>query len=476
MKIKLILVAILFFLISCNSSTKTSHKDLSLKIENTETRESGFIEVPENRTLKNNKTIKLAYVVIKSRNSNSKKHPILYLQGGPGAPTLFMERFWENNNLRNDRDIVLMDQRGTGLSNSICSDFGSKMFAVLAKNLSPEGEYHEMRKLLKKCKSIAIDKEIDLSAYNSKENAADFEDLRKHLGYEKWNVYGGSYGSRLALTIMRDFPEAVRTGTIFGVFSPEVSLYDDLINNFEQSLFGVFQECNNDLDCSKRYPALKKELFKALDILDKTPYEFDLNGNSFILNSQDMLLAVHQMLYSRATIAQIPLFIKAVNNKNVDIIKRGLQPTINVSNLINFAMNMSMNANDELPFTSERTKAFFANANSNSKKALIPAYFASDIKLLEEWHPYRSLPIENEPVVSDIPTLIANGKFDPVTPPRNAILASKNLSNSYYAEFKSDGHSFFNSCFFNISREFLDAPYKEPDFSCLNQNTNIRWN
>lgn len=475
MKIRLALITIFTFL-SCSNSTKLANKDLGLKIENTETRESGFIEVPENRTLKNDKTIKLAYVVIKSRDSNSKKHPILYLQGGPGAPTLFMEQFWENNSLRNDRDIVLMDQRGTGLSNAICSDFGSKMLAVLAKNLSPEGEYQELRKLLKECKSIAIDRKIDLSAYNSKENAADFEDLRKHLGYEKWNVYGGSYGSRLALTIMRDFPETVRSGTIFGVFAPEVRLYDDLINNFEQSLFGVFQECNNDPDCNKRYPALKEEFFKALETLNKTPYEFDLNESSFILNSQDMLLVLHQMLYSRATIVQVPLFIKAVNEKNIDVIKRGLQPTINVSNLINFAMYMSMNANDELPFTSNRTKAFFADVSSNPKKALIPAYFASDIKLLEEWHPYRSPSIENEPVVSDIPTLIANGRFDPVTPPQNAILAAKSLSNSYYAEFKSDGHSFFNSCFFNISREFLDAPHKEPDFSCLNQNTNIRWN
>ncbi len=203
----LILLTFCLALISCNQSSQSKNKEIVFQsFKNDRSIESGYLEVPENRTVSKSKKIKLAYIVIKARNSASKKDPILYLQGGPGAPTLIMANFWKGNDLRNDRDIVLMDQRGTGASNAICSDFGDQMLEIIAKDLTPDQEYTEMLTLLDNCKDQANKNNTDLSGYNSRENAADYEALRKELGYKKWNVFGGSYGSRLGLTIMRDFP------------------------------------------------------------------------------------------------------------------------------------------------------------------------------------------------------------------------------------------------------------------------------
>ena len=307
------LFLIIFLLLGCNIAPKKMDGDLAIKDDPGENSEfSGFLEVPENRQLKNGKTIRLAYTVLKATGDNPKKDPIVYLQGGPGGPTLVMANFWKNNDLRKDRDIVLMDQRGTGLSNAICADLGANLIEILAMDLSPEGEYLEMKKILQNCHKEAKSKKMDLSAYNSRENAADFESLRELLGYDQWNIYGGSYGSRLGLTIMRDFPNSVRSATLFGIFAPETDLYSHLVSNFKQALFGTFKECKSSPDCDKRYPNLNEEFAKVLTKLKNAPYVLDYNGRPWVMNTQDFLLVLHQMLYKKNTIGEIPSFIAAI--------------------------------------------------------------------------------------------------------------------------------------------------------------------
>ena len=187
----------------------------------------GILEVPENRQNPDSKTLKLVYKVLKAKKADSLKAPIVYLQGGPGGATLIMEEFWENHALRNDRDIVLMDQRGTGASEANCIEIGNAMFAISRQDLDNEGEIRALNAVLSECKETMKQDGVDLAGYTSKENAADFEDLRKALGYEKWNLFGVSYGSRLGLTIMRDFPNGVRSAVLAGILAPETDFIND---------------------------------------------------------------------------------------------------------------------------------------------------------------------------------------------------------------------------------------------------------
>ncbi|TLP75422.1 alpha/beta fold hydrolase [Maribacter sp. ACAM166] len=148
----------------------------------------------ENREKSDSRLLKLVYKVLKAKNIDSKKDPIVYSQGGPSAPTLTMENFWKNYQLRNERDIILMDQRGTGLSEANCIESGEAAIAILRQNYTKVEEFKALNDLLDECKESIKHDEVDLSGYNSKEIAADFEDLRKELGYKKWNLFGGSYG------------------------------------------------------------------------------------------------------------------------------------------------------------------------------------------------------------------------------------------------------------------------------------------
>ena len=435
---------------------------------------SGRIEVPENRSKKDSRKIQLTYLVLKAKNQNSQKAPILYLQGGPGGATLFMEQYFENHPFREEHDIVLMDQRGTGVSEAICTNMGNEMIKILSLNLTPEEEVKLLIEATEQCKEEVKEGKVDVSGYNSRENAADLEDLRKHLGYEKWNLFGGSYGSRLGLTYMRDFPNKTRSAILFGVFAPESNLYANLVTNFKKSLYNVFDDCENDSDCRNRYPNLKNRLSAILKKIKAEPIQIKYKGDAFTINPQDALLMLHQMLYSRRTIAMIPPFIEALENKNSNIIRNALIPVDNVLNLINGAMYMSVNAYEELPFNG--TTALLADIKNNPEFSYAPAFFASDPKSLEVWHPYRAQAVENAPIISDVPTLMANGRYDPVTPTSNAITAVKSLSNGFFIEFKYDSHSLLNSCFIEMCLEFLKTPEKRPDFSCVDKQSTINWN
>ncbi|MFS4454566.1 alpha/beta hydrolase [Maribacter sp. 2304DJ31-5] len=458
MRIKLLLVV--FFLCAC-------------AIPPEDERINGILTVPENRTDPKSRTLELVYTVLKAKNPKAGKAPILYLQGGPGGSTLFMERFWENHPLRNDRDIVLMDQRGTGASEANCKDSGDTFITILQQDFNPDDEFKALHTTLSRCKQTIKDNKVDLAGYNSRENAADFEALRKALGYKKWNLFGGSYGSRLGLTIMRDFPERVRSAILFSVFAPESYLYKSFTQNFENALFSVLERCEGNSDCNQRYPDLKNRLLRSLKNMEAEPITFDYKGSVFVLNTQDALLLLHQSLYNRNTIAAIPKFITALENGKTDVIIEALQNAAFTFNFVNMPMYLSVTAYEELPFNDETD--FEKNLEQYSEIGVAPAFFGSDTRILESWHPYRATDFENQAVISEVPTLMASGGLDPITPVSNAKESLRHLKNGYEIVFENESHSLFNPCFFQTIEAFLDNPSERPNMDCALRRNPLQW-
>jgi len=434
----------------------------------------GVLEVPENRQNPDSRTLNLVYKVLKAKKPDSLKAPIVYLQGGPGGATLFMEAFWENHPLRDDRDIVLMDQRGTGVSEANCIESGDAMFAILRLDLDEESEYIAVEEMLSECKVTIDNKRVDLAGYNSRENAADFEDLRKALGYEKWNLIGASYGTRLGLTIMRDFPNSVRTATLIAVLTPETNFYNDFLQNFENSLFSVLKLCEENESCKNRYPNLKERLLKSLKKLQTSPLHLEYKEQLFVLNPQDALLLLHQSLYDRYGISNIPSLIEAFEGGETEPIVNAIKRIEFVYNIINLPMSFSVMAFEELPFY--EGVSFDKTLNQQSELEFNPTSFDLGFKLMANWHSYRASNIENQAVVSEIPTLMASGSLDPVTPTSNANKALKGLKNGHEVIFTDDSHDLFNPCLFEITENFLNDPYRKPDLDCSTDRKSIEWN
>jgi len=448
------------FLCACNSTPQYETID-------------GILEVPENRDNPESRTLKLVYKVLKAKIKDSTKEPIVYLQGGPGGSTLIMEEFWKNHTLRNDRDIVLMDQRGTGRSEANCTDFSDAAFDILRQDLDHEGEIKALETIMSECKEAMKHLGVDLAGYSSKENAADFEDLRKTLGYDQWNLFGASYGTRLGLTIMRDFPSSVRSSILAGVLAPETNLINESIQNFENSFISVLERCEKNEECRTRYPNLKERLFKVLKKLQTDPLHIDYKDKTFVLNSQDAFLLLYVSLYSRNSIGNIPLLIEAFENKEAKPLLSAVERVDNLYNLVNWPMNYSVTAFEELPF-------YDAVALNNSLKQLETGfeltYITSGVKALSDWHSFRATDFENQGVVSEIPTLMASGGLDHATPPSNAKEALKHLKNGYELIFSDEAHDLFNTCFFQVAEDFLNDPTQKPNTDCSTLRNPIEWN
>ncbi len=455
-----IVLILLVFLCACNSTPTYETID-------------GILEVPENREKPNSRTLQLVYKVLKAKDTNTRKAPIVILQGGPGGATLIMEAFWKNHPLRNDRDIVLMDQRGTGASEANCTEFGDASFAILRQNLDREGEIKALDTIMSDCKRTMENNGVDLAGYTSKENAADFEDLRKALKYKKWNLFGGSYGSRLGLTIIRDFPKSVRSSVLTGILAPETNLINGSIQNFENSFISVLKRCEKNEGCNTRYPNLKKRLLKVLMKLQTDPLHFDYEDKPLVLNSQDALLLLYVSLYDRHSIGNIPSLIEALENGEIEPLRNALKGIEYLYNLINWPMNYSVTAYEELPFYNE---ADMVKALKQFEIGFEPASVISGIKSLSDWHSYRATDFENQAVTSEIPTLMVSGGLDHVTPPSNAKEALKHLKNGYEMLFLDEAHNLLNPCFFQIAEDFMNDPLHKPDLSCSSELNPIEWN
>mgnify|MGYP003638764192 FL=1 len=461
MSIRLWTVLILaIFFHSCNTTSPNEVID-------------GILIVPENRLNPDSRTLKLAYKVLKAKKADSLKAPILYLQGGPGVPTLIMEENWKNHPFRNNRDIVLMDQRGTGASSDAdCSNIGKAIIAVVRQDLSAKEELKALDSIFNQCSKVLNKKGVDLAGYNSQENAADFEALRKDLGYEQWNLLGASYGSRLGLTIMRDFPSSVRSSIFVGVFPPESQLFGETIIDFEKSLFEVLKRCEQSEKCNSRYPHLKNRLLSILKKLKSEPLRLDYDSKPFILNRRDALLLLHQSLYSRQTIAEIPEIIQAIEKGNSAPINKVLQRIEFMYNLVHWPMNNSVMAYEELPFMDS---VEIINTQKKSELGFDIMTFEG-LNSLSDWHAFRAEAHENQPVISDIPTLMVSGGLDPITPKRNSVEALKYLKNGYGVDFPDESHDLANPCFLQITQDFLNNPFHKPDLNCSTIRQPVEWN
>ncbi|PKA98069.1 pimeloyl-ACP methyl ester carboxylesterase [Flavobacteriaceae bacterium MAR_2009_75] len=433
----------------------------------------GILEVPENRNDPDSRTLKLVYKVLKAKKADSLKAPIVYLMGGPGGATLIMEDYWKNHPLRNDRDIVLMDQRGTGKSEANCVDLGDAIFTIMRQDLDIYNDYKAMATIMAECKETMKKGAVDLAGYNSRENAADFEDLRKALGYKKWNLFGASYGSRLGLTIMRDFPKGVRSAVLVGILAPESDIFGHRIRNIENSLFASLRGCEENEGCNNRYPNLKERLLQSLKKLQKNPMRFDYKKKPYAFNLQDAFALLNFLLYDNKTIGNLPFFLEALENRKAEPIIDTLQDFESFYNLLNIPMLYSVTAYEELPFYN------VTDTNKAIQQSEIGFAFTSyDLaaKLLASWHPHRATDFENQPVASDIPTLMVSGSLDPATPPSDANGALKHLKNGYNVVFPDESHGLFNPCLFQIAEYFINNPLKKPNSECSETRNPIEWN
>ncbi len=430
----------------------------------------GYLVVPENRSRKDSRLIRLPVIILNSSSPNPAPDPVLRTLGGPGVSSLRMVRGRQASPWLNNRDLIIFEQRGTLYAQPKldCPEVDAAKITNAKSNADEKTAERGEVKAAQACHDRLIKEGIDLTAYDSAQSAADIEDLRRVLGYEKWNLYGVSYSSRLMLEVMRDYPDGIRSVVLESVLAPSVNYDEAGVDGAVRALSVLFTNCAADAECAKAYPGLEKMFYdlvrqankKPIQISVKQPktaepFNIQLTGHDltdwvldYMLSAEpDKILAGPALIYQVAVGDHSPLQAYAES-------KVSLQG-------YTWGMRYSVWCREEMPFENRRTIAAQSRRYSQLRGYRIQGSMPA---ICDVWRVPPAPAIRNTPVTSDIPTLILAGEYDAYTPPAWGRLTSQTLRNSYFYEVQGVGHGpgFVSGCAIRVAALFFLNPTTAP--------------
>ncbi len=373
----------------------------------------GTYEVFENRAARTGKKISLKVVVVPASGSERLPDPFVFLHGGPGAAATevaagMAAQFAEINR---DRDVFLMDQRGTGGSNPLDIDLYGPPDDLAAKL----GEFVPARLACEGAKKLAATN--DLTQYTTPIAMDDLDEVRAALGYEQLNVFGGSYGTRAAMAYLRQHPDRVRTMILAGVSRFDDHLPGDSPRNSQRALDGLVAECAADPACEAAFPDLAGDIRKALATLEKGPVKTEVLSPA---TGEPILPTVmHQAATGDwGALAEMALFGR-----------------LSIIGSSGHGMFLAVMCSEDVPFIDT------LKAERDAAGTFMGATRLRQLKAACQCFPRGWLPEGYaRPVRSDVPTLIFSGGLDPATPVANGDYVASFLPNARHVVVPKAGH------------------------------------
>lgn len=435
----------------------------------------GYLSVPENRSIPDSPTIRLAVAIIKSRSEHPAPDPVIYLEGGPGVSALDGVSYWAMMPFLENRDFILVDQRGTGYSEPglHCPEYDDLISDTLDDLLDNEEAIRLTKEASLACRDRLLEKGIDLSAYNSAESAADLADLRIALGYKEWNLYGISYGTRLAQTIMRDHPEGIRSVILDSTVPIAANTYEAWPETTPEVFTTFFNGCAADPACSRAFPDLEAHFYELVDQADEEPLVLRMT-NPYTEEPVDvpftgdaLINTIFGALYDSGLIPYVPLIIERAYQGDTRLLERYAELDLMLDAETDFSIGMyySVECYEEVPFNEYGIAQQASERHPELNKLIVNE---SDFLICPEWGVEQASPLENEPVTSPIPTLVLAGEYDPITPVTWGQMTAETLPNSYFFSFPGLGHgTTLMDCPQSIAMHFIASPMRRPNASCL---------
>jgi pimeloyl-ACP methyl ester carboxylesterase len=436
----------------------------------------GYLTVPEDHSNPDGPTLRLAVAIIKSRATNPSQEPLVMAQGGPGGSTIetYAETLLSKRNFVPDRDIILFDQRGTKYStpNLYCTELDKLLADTVEKRLTPAEDDRLSLEALQACKTRLSGDKIDLSAFNSLENAADIEDLRTALGYNRINLYGVSYGTLLALHYMQMYPQSLRSVILDGVVPPQTNYILNSARTMDQDFTKLFNSCKQNPGCNRAYPDLEQVFFKLVDDLNQNPVHVSLTDkdtnttySKAVIDGDTFMEGVFEMLYVGSIIPALPRMIFDAQNGNYEFFQR-IYSILLFDRSMSIGMYYSVVCAEETDFTPKDQDLTGVRAQIAKYESRGPQFILDTCKI---WNVKSLAPTVDQPVQSDVPTLLLSGGFDPITPATYADTAANTLKHNFEFVFPTGGHgqALDGDCQNSIIKAFLDNPSQKPDASCI---------
>ena len=442
----------------------------------------GILTVPEDRSHPNNRDVELAVAVFHSPNQeNLQPDPIVFVEGGPGAEVLSKLSlvFAKFSPLLKDRDLIFYDPRGVGFSSPSldCPVYTEALFSALEQNLASVEAEQVGRKALADCGQRLIQEGINLSAYNLHENAADLDDMRTALGYEQWNLFSVSYGTRVVQELLRNSAQGIRSVVLDSAVSPEAEMLEEAPLNIHRSLSMLLSTCASDSACFAAYPNLEYQLSSLVDRLQTEPIETVLvnlisgeNYGKVRADGSSLLSVVVTGLYSDQVIPYLPKLIADTAVDDFTLLSSLRSNQITGQVFISEGAYYAGVCHDEVPFNSlEHIE------QNNSRFLLLDVLFSRSnggkelYGLCTQWEIDTADSEVNSAVSSDLPVLILAGQFDPASPPVWGEQVAENMPHATFIEFPNTSHSVVlsHACPLGITLAFFDDPTSAPDTTCI---------
>ncbi len=418
----------------------------------------GFVEVLENRAKPDGRKIPVHFVRAGATGDAPLPDPIVFLGGGPGvhATPDANGMIWGNRARLVKRDLIVVDQRGTGRSNPLdCFDHGADDGAEVVRQLFSRDFFDG--ETFRTCMQ-ELSKNADLTQYTTTASVEDIEAIRRALGYERINLFGGSYGTRWALEYMRRRPASVRSAVLFGVAPPSELLVERVARDFQRNLDALISACESDDACSRAYPKFQEQLGQVLDAVKEKPVEVTVSvGGKKVpvtMNYEQLVTAMRFTFYSVYQSAALPSQVQAAADGDYRPFADNLTATsIQLHNMVAEGLWASVKCAEELPFIDyERAKRL------SSGTVLGTLRLESEREICSIW-PRGAIPKDfNQPVESDVPALLIAGEFDPATPPDLAETTVRHLSNGLLVRVAKRSHwGLRGSCIDGIVDRFLET-------------------
>ncbi len=421
--------------------------------------ECGILTVAENRE-NPSRMIDLNIAVIRSKSVKKKPDAVIMLAGGPGQSAVesypgVAPAFHE---ILKHRDVVLVDQRGTGHSNPLKCEFDE---SLQEKLLEDESLY--LPALMECVDSL----DADTRFYTTTESIKDLEEVRKALEIPKWNLLGISYGTRKALTYVKMFPEAIRSVILDGVVPQQEALASSHEKNLLNALRKQFKQCEKQEACKEAFGDVEEQMWQLFEKVEAQKPVIKLQNyvtgdyEDVTLTKESLAIAIRMFSYSAKTMVLLPLMISKANHGHYETLAAQANA---ISKLLQEGMT-----NVELSIVCGEDVPFYTNKTVIGNTLFGKDFLAKTQKSCDVWPHINADARFKEPVVSDLPVLLLSGELDPVTPPEFAELTMKTLSNSQHLIAKGQGHNVFpTGCMPKIITQFIDKPEGELETECLN--------
>lgn len=422
--------------------------------------ECGWLAVPESRTGLSDDRIEVAVAILRTPAADPAPDPVVFLHGGPGGVALEehwawlseLDR-WEDHPILATRDLVLVDQRGTGHSRP-----------VLACGEDEDTDA---------CHDRLVAAGITLAAYTTPENAADLAALREALGYDAWNLLGSSYGTRLAAAIVRDHPEGVRSIILDGVYPLDVvPAYHAYPANTVAAFSELFDLCAEQPACEAAYGDLAVLFEEAVTETDATPG----------FEAYELIDAMFSAMYGTEQLVDVPWALALAAQGGIEDAlavldggdggtPRGREPDPSADAAGKFH---AIECREEHVFTEEQVVGEeLARLADQAVPGLLLESLGADVfaavELCRGWDVGQAAPDELLPLDTTVPALVFSGRFDPITPPLWGRQVADRLPNATFVLLPSVSHAAVleDACADRLLAAFLDDPTEPLDASCV---------